>query len=63
MPATTLGHGAVHADYSGGRFETLDLGQAGPRIANRPRARGQATSHLPLLREDDRAKRIGGDRH
>jgi hypothetical protein len=28
-----LGYGAVHADYSGGRFETLDLGQAGPRIA------------------------------
>jgi hypothetical protein len=28
-----LRHGAVHADYSGGRFETLDLGQAGPRIA------------------------------
>jgi hypothetical protein len=31
-----LRHGAVHADYSGGRFETLDRGQAGPRIARVP---------------------------
>jgi hypothetical protein len=31
-----LGHGAVHADYSGGRFETLDLGRAGPRIVRVP---------------------------
>jgi hypothetical protein len=31
-----LRHGAVHADYSGGHFETLDLGQAGHRIARVP---------------------------
>jgi hypothetical protein len=31
-----LGHGAVHADYSDGRFETLDPGQAGSRIARVP---------------------------